>query len=317
MIAVHPKSSVSRVLLSDSSAANAGGLDAAAEALMADIAAFDLEAARARVQAIDSRHTGLRVSSCQFPDVVPEATIPQLCVNDPEPAQGRVPEPEKNSSCAGGGLLDQLKAEVAERQRQACDSSRLADAERDGFDRRLRAAFEYFHDLTTQLNYLKPEVARGYFFLDSNDAFRNLAWQEGFADFRTQAERDGGRIERVSLCYTLKGPGERTLERAGGGVERLRQVLFDLGLKFECQERRNRQRELEMATFTVADEVCVQVMWRADFENRVVVMESRNLERLGYAACSLPVEAMGPAMLDEFSRLMLGRENRFRTFLIR
>ena len=119
------------------------------------------------------------------------------------------------------------------------------------------------------------------------------------------------------MGFTLRGAGQRSLERSGGAVERLRQMLFDLGLKFECQERRNRQRELEMATFTVADEVSVQVMWRADFENRVVVMESRNLERLGYAACSLPVEAMGPAMLDEFSRLMLGRENRFRTFLIR
>jgi hypothetical protein len=49
--------------------------------------------------------------------------------------------------------------------------------------------------------------------------------------------------------------GQRSLERSGGAVERLRQMLFDLGLKFECQERRNRMRELESGLFVVADEV--------------------------------------------------------------
>ena len=94
------------------------------------------------------------------------------------------------------------------------DASRQIDLVRACLDRRLRLVFDYLHDLTTQLNYLKPAIARRYFFLDSDDAFRDLAWLEGFADFRSLPERDGGHIERVTLGYTLKGSGERTLERA-------------------------------------------------------------------------------------------------------
>jgi hypothetical protein len=58
-------------------------------------------------------------------------------------------------------------------------------------------------------------------------------------------------------------------------------MLFDLGLKFECQERRNRMRELESGLFVV-EKVGVQVVWRADFDKGEVVMEARNLERLGF-----------------------------------
>ena len=315
LTAVLSKSSMLSTVSPDSAAADSADLDADAAALMADIAAFDIESARRRVQAMDARHSGLRMSSTLFPDVTPDAAFPPVRVVTTPSA----PQPGLQAAAFGssGGLLDQLKGEVVSRQLQASDASRQVDAEREDMDRRLRGVFEYFHDLTTQLNYLKPAVARSYFFLDSDDAFRNLAWREGFSDFRTQAEREGGHIERVTLGYTLKGPGARSLERLGSGVERLRQLLFDLGLKFECQERRNRQRELEQGAFIVADEISVQVVWRVDFENHVIVVESRNLERLGYASCSLSPESIGPAMLDEFGRLMLGRENRFRSFVTR
>ena len=67
----------------------------------------------------------------------------------------------------------------------------------------------------------------------------------------------------------------------------------------------------------IPDEITVRVVWRADFERQQVVMESRNLERLGFAACTLLPESIGPAMLDEFGRLVLGRPNTFRSFVNR
>lgn len=289
-------------------------LDAEAAALLADIDAFDLEAARKRVQEIDSRYSGPNRSKETYHEV-PGKDFPSVRLDGRSAVVQKDEEPLP--IVRSGGLLEQLRGEVATRQKAADDAFERADAAKTSLDRRLRAAFEYFHDLTTQLNYLKPQVARNYIFMDAGDAFRNLAWLEGFADFRTQAESDGGRIERVTLGYTLKGGGVRVIERAGHAVERLRQMLFDLGLRFECVERRNRQRELEMGTFTVTDEISVQVVWRADFENRQVIVESRNLERFGFASCRLPAEAIGPELLDEFGRLVLGQENRFRSFLVR
>ena len=42
-----------------------------------------------------------------------------------------------------------------------------------------------------------------------------------------------------------------------------------------------------------------------------------HLERLGHAVVSLLPESVGEAMLDEFGRLVLGRENSFRAHLLR
>lgn len=297
---------------------NADRLDAETEALLADIASFDIDAARQRVQEIDARASGLRISTTEFPDALPEVKLePASEPRGDTPAAPGDAAPQASQRPAGGGLLDQLKDEVVVSQRRASDASRRVDAARDGLDRRLRSVFDYLHDLTTQLNYLKPRVGRDYYFLGGDDAFRDLSWLEGYADFRTQPESEGGRIERVTLGYTLKGPGERTLERVGSGIERLRQVLFDLGLRFECAERRNSQRELEHASFRIVDEITVRVVWRADFEKQQVAMESRNLERLGFAACTLLPESLGPALLDEFGRLVLGRPNTFRSFVSR
>ena len=292
-------------------------LDADAAALLADIEAFDIEAARRRVQEIDARYRGLNRSSTVFPGVTADPGLPVVPdMPEAEPVS-KDPVPEASKKAGPGGLLGQLRDEVADRQRRASEATQEQGAMRATLDSRLRLVFDYLHDLCSQFNYLKPRINRAYFFLDSDDAFRELSWLEGFTDLRSLPQQEGGGIERVTFSYTLKGPGERTLERAGPGVERLRHVLFDLGLRFECRELRNRQRELEQAWFTVADEINVQMVWRADLDRGMVVVESRNLERLGHAVVSLQPESVGEALLDEFGSLVLGRENSFRPYIVR
>ena len=302
---------------------DASSLDAEAAALLADIASFDMEAARRRVQQIDARYTGIRGNLADFSGAGRDLGFPDVtgCM-EPGPSTGEpdaepAPSVQDSPAAQRGGLLDQLRDEVAQRQHGVNVASLDAERLRARLDRSLRAVFDYCRELTTQLNFLQPQVSRCYYLLDSDDPINKLAWQEGYADFRTRANGEGGNIERVSLAYTLQGPGRRTVERAGGAVERLRQMLFDLGMKFECQERRNRLRELESGLFTIADEIKVQAMWRADFEKGQVVLESRNLERLGFVTFTIRPEAIGPELLDEFGRLVLGRENRFRACLAR
>lgn len=313
------KQSNLRVVHGQNGRPTADGLDADVEALFADIESFDIDAARQRVQAIDAQIGNLRGAVSPLSSGLPsvDSLMPTGSTTVPSPAnQGVAPVDVAPLGC--GGLLSELREEVVSSQRRAIDQAQYVDALRDGFDQRLRAVFEYLHDLTTQLNYLRPTIAREYYFLGADEVFRGLAWLEGYADFRTQSESNGGRIERVSFGYTLKGSSaERVFERAGMAAERMRQVLFDLGLRFEGLERRNAQREVEFTSFQVADEIDVRVVWRVDFENQQVVMDSRNLERLGFASCILPMDALGPAMLDEFGRLVLGRPNTFRRFVLR
>lgn len=313
------KQSNLRVVHGQGGRPTADGHDADVDALYADIESFDIDAAHQRVQAIDAQvgnqrgMVGPLVTGLPTVDPVKSVTL----THEPSSAN-QVPPSADVTPFRVGGLLDELRNEVVSSQRRATDHARYVDALRDGFDQRLRAVFEYLHDFSTQLNYLRPTIEREYYFLGVDEVFHDLAWFEGYADFRSQLESEGGRIERVTFGYTLKGAAaERVFERTGAAAERMRQVLFDLGLRFQCLERRNAQRELELTTFRVADEIEVRIVWRADFEKQQVVMDSRNLERLGFASCILPIDAFGPALLDEFGRLVLGRPNNFRRFVVR
>ena len=193
-------------------------LDAEAAALLADIDAFDIEAARRRVQEIDARNTGPRRSSTVFPGVAPDPGLPSIPA-PPEAVPSAAEEvPVEREKAGQGGFLAQLRDEVATRQRRADEAFQEQGAMRATLDRRLRLVFDYLHDLCTQLNYLKPQVDRAYFFLDSDDAFRELSWSEGFTDLRTRPQQEGGGIERAGRAIACGATGEEL------GTVRLRQA---------------------------------------------------------------------------------------------
>lgn len=282
------------------------GLDALEAALSADPACID--AARKRVTAIRTTPvpTAMVARDVHFPDV-PAVTPPATTApTTPPPKPGR-----------GGGLLAELKQAVAEQKRVEADSSREEERVREVIGTALRRVFEYLHDLVGQLNQLRPPIPRSYTLLVTGTVFDGLSWQEGFTGHRSQPHTNGDLLERVTLSYRLGGAGDTLIERTGSGIERLRQALFDFGFKTECTERRNARREVEFATFAVRSEISVQVQWRADFPRRQVIVEMRNLERLGTVEFALPAFALNPEFLDEFGRMMLGQPNRFRELLPR
>ena len=90
-----------------------------------------------------------------------------------------------------------------------------ADARR--IRRRLRQVFDYLHDLSKQLNYLKPAINRAYFFPGFRRCLPQLTpGSEGFTDLRTLPQQEGGGIERVTFTYTLKGAGRARCWSAPG-----------------------------------------------------------------------------------------------------
>ena len=91
-----------------------------------------------------------------------------------------------------------------------------------------------------QLNIVRPPVDHEYVAVAGELLFNDLAWQEGFADYRTQAQSKGAMVELVTLSYQLLSPARFAIERDGPGVERLRLALFDFGLQFSCKEFKTR-----------------------------------------------------------------------------
>lgn len=275
--------------------------------LLADIEAFDLDAAerRARREQATSSAAGMSDAALVFPEIVPNSAP-----HRPAAAQTERPV-EQAPAATAGNLLDQLRHQAEARQREMHSALAERNSANEAIDQALRHLFFYLHEFVQQLNILKPAIPRQYPLIEKH-VLGDLTWHEGFADYRTQSQSAGALVELVSFSYRLIGAALPPIERDGPAVERFRATLFDFGLPFTCKEYKNARSYVERAEFHVASEISVSARWRADFAKGMLILESRNLERLGSAVYTLRPQAVDQALLDEFGRLVLSQPNHFR-----
>jgi len=277
--------------------------------LVADIDSFDLNGAerQARREQLASMQGGMSDLSMVFPEIVPAGAVRHLELRSKDEDTRGDPEWIVRSS----DFLGQLRHRAELRQRELHTEMAVRSASNDALERALKTLFFFLHDLVQQLNIVKPAVQREY--VAAGDVmFSGLVWQEGFADYRTQSQSRGAMVELVTLAYQLVSPLRFSIRRDGPGVERLRTVLFDYGLQFTCKEFKNERSYVERAEFEIGGQVSVSARWKADFANGVLILESRNLERLGSVVYTLKPAAIDQELLDEFGRLLLGLPNHFR-----
>lgn len=287
-----------------------GNIEALEASLVADIDNFDLDEAErlARREQLASLGSGMADASLAFPEIVPAGTARSL-----ERRQGTVQgDQSPQGIISGSSLLGQLRQQAAVRQGELHIERVERTAINNALDQALKYLFFYLHDLIQQLNIVKPAIPRDYTAAE-DVVFRDLVWQEGFADYRTQSQAAGAMVELVTLSLQLASPKGFTIDRDGAAVERLRTALFDYGLQFSCKEFRNERSFVERAEYYIAGQISVSARWKADFANGTLTLETRNLERLGSAIhAKIRPEAIDQALLDEFGRLVLGLPNSFR-----
>ncbi len=286
-------------------------IEALEASLLADIEAFDLDAAERLARREQNTHSGAGMvdSSLVFPDLAEQTGIRTgTPAKAAEPAPMAPPPP---SPVAGGSLLDELRKQAETRQRELHSAQTARTATAEAIDQALKHLFFYLHDFVQQLNIVKPAIPRDFVLLDQI-RLSQLRWQEGFADYRTQSQSAGALVELVSLSYRLNSERTLTVARDGPLVDRFRAHLFDIGLPFNCKEFKNARRYVERAEFEIRSELSVSARWRADFDKGVIMLEMRNVERLGSMVLPIAPIAIDQALLDDFGRLVLGQPNRFR-----
>lgn len=272
-----------------------GDIEELEASLMADIDSFDLNEAerQARREQLASMQGGMSDLWMVFPEIVPAGTVRHLEPRGKEEDTRDDPEWIVRSS----DFLGQLRHRAELRQRELHTEMAVRSASNDALEHALKTLFFFLHDVVQQLNIVKPAVQREY--VAAGDVmFSGLVWQEGFADYRTQSQSRGAMVELVTLAYQLVSPVRFSIRRDGPGVERLRTVLFDYGLQFTCKEFKNERSYVERAEFEIGSQVSVSARWKADFPNVVLILESRNLERLGSVVYTLKPGAIDQELLD-------------------
>lgn len=281
------------------------------EALMADLESFDIDAAVAQASREHVSHSGAGMLnvSLEFPEIAAASREFHQAHKIPKPVAAMPTTAQKEHGETD--LLAQLRQEAANKQRAMHSALANRNAINDSVDKALKQVFSFLHELVEQLNIVKPAIARKYHLIDKHE-FSELLWQEGFADYRTQSESAGALTELVSFSYQLNGARNFCIERDGPLVERFRTLLFDYGLQFSCNEFRNDRRYVERAIFDIQSKLSVNARWRADYANGRIILETRNLERLGSIPYHISPERIDQVMLNEFGRLVLGQPNHFR-----
>lgn len=289
-------------------------IEALEAALVADIETFDLDAAerRARREYLANSGAGMVDAELVFPEIVPQRPAsPPQDVQPAAPADNASTPETPLPEIVGTSLLDQLRRQAEIRQRELHTALAERTATNEAIDQALKHVFFFLHELVQQLNIVKPGIPRDYPLIEQHQ-LNCLDWQEGFADYRTQSQSAGALVELVSFSYHLKGNGSLRIERDGAAVDRFRSTLFDFGLPFTCKEFKNERQYVERAEFDIRCDVSVSARWRADFAKGVILVEARNLERLGSSLYTLRPQAIDQALLDDFGHLVLGQPNRFR-----
>ena len=280
------------------------------ESLMADLDSFDLEAIeRQALQSVPYAGGSSLDSALVFPEIAPEAPdfhqIKKTLTSVTPQASNTAAEKVKT------GFLDQLKQQATRRQMEVHSALAERTSVNESIDAALKRVFNFLHDMVQQLNIVKPDIPRGYALTDKF-ALQDLVWQEGFADYRTQTQSDGALTELVTFTYQLSAPGNLLVRREGLLVERFRTLLFDYGLQFSCKEFRNERQYVESAEFDIKPQLSVSARWRADFVQGKIILETRNLERLGSLSMFIRPEQIDQDLLDAFGYLVIGQPNRFR-----
>ncbi|MBP5985858.1 MAG: hypothetical protein KA538_01585 [Azonexus sp.] len=282
--------------------------------LLADIENFDLDAAerRARREYLANSGAGMADPMLVFPEIAPARSAAAVQSGKPATTSSIPVAPSSPDKPAGSGsLLDQLRQQAELRQRENNCALAERTSANEGIDQALKHVFFYLHELVQQLNIVKPAIPREFPLIEQS-VLDHLVWHEGFADYRIQSQSAGALVELVSFSYRLKGSGSIHVERDGPSVERFRTTLFDFGLAFNCKEFKNERSYVERAEFEIASDVSVSARWRADFAKGLILLETRNLERLGSALYTLRPQAIDQALLEDFGRLVIGQTNRFR-----
>ncbi len=275
-----------------------------------DIEAFDLELAE--VSRTPSSIRAFTAPTMPKPVIKTPAKPAAAAPVTPSPAPA-APTP---AAAGGASLLETLRLQAETRQREESQAQAKRTEMHAAIDQGLKRSFSYLHDLSEQLNILKPTIARDYQILE-NFSLSNLVWHEGFSDYRSQSQSAKAMIEQVSLSYQLKGDKPLIMMRDGLNIERTRNMLFDFGLSFSCEEFKNERRVVDKAEFTIRNELNISARWLADYDRGEVVLETRNLDRLGTVRFNVPPERITQSLLDAFGHMLLGQPNNFRELLRR
>jgi hypothetical protein len=211
------------------------------------------------------------------------------------------------------GLLDELKKQaetLKDEQRRTTGENLVLNTKLT--EAKMQQTFQFLHELTKQLNVLRPESPRG-FDIETAGRFENLVLDDFFLDYRKKKIGDKDYYDHIILRF--KHASEQVLEAKRDSqqlIDRMRDFLLSANIKFEMSEKKNDRGYVLFALFKIPYVVRSEVMIHAKNDVGQLVFKIKNVERINSFELSFPASDVSESMLDEFARYLVGKTNKFK-----
>jgi hypothetical protein len=209
------------------------------------------------------------------------------------------------------GLLDDLKREANDRQsRNELDAEAIRVNTR-AVDGALRALFLSLNDLAKSLNILKPQFPEPYM-LPHVGVMDHLSMTDFFCDYRTMNVDGKDRFTEVYIAHRCLSSQEFNLSRDVVAAQRLRDALWTAGVKHKTEEMRDDRKVLTHEKFSVQCDFPVQVNFEGEHPAGLIRVTYKNVREFNTVTQTIVADKITPESIEEFAKLLLGRDNRFK-----
>ncbi len=212
--------------------------------------------------------------------------------------------------------LELLKQKAATRTVTVADASAKKAGVAAQIDSRMRAAFHYLSEFASTLNEAHPvsERKQGVMYFGE---VANTVLGDGFTDYRTRHLNGKDRVDYITFRYKVRLPKPMKLEVPAQQLQRVRERLTAMNIKFEYAEQKNDFGQPLKGTFTMSGPFPCQAVLRGDYDNPGVQFEMINVRRHGEVKTRLKLEEFTDEALDEFGTYVLGADDAFERFVKR
>jgi hypothetical protein len=212
------------------------------------------------------------------------------------------------------GLLDDLKKQAEMVKSQQLSQQSMLQESIKLVEAKMHQTFLYLNDLLKQLAVLRPTNPTAYSIPGIGD-FQNLEFAESFIDYRKKKLFDKDYYDVITFFIKWASPANLVLERdMPATIQKVRDVLWNFGLKFTEEEIKKPGGGYQKMKFTVPNAITCDITIAADHDNGLLVVKGKHFLRLGADELRIPAGDLNEALLEEFAKMLIGQPSVLRKY---
>lgn len=223
--------------------------------------------------------------------------------------------------------LDQLKQEAEQRKAQEQADQQLRKQQEERFSAEVKPALEclrsYLHELTQQLNYLKPDAPVVYEIQDygklellQQQDYRVLTHEQNDAQYKSYDNPSRNRKEfsadRYNFFWRCQCVGRykiRIEKRKVREMNLQKEYLLKYRFKYTCTEETNQHHQFIKAIFIVEPLIPVEFNFTGDLVTCAIDLTVNNFPELGEKVYTLSPPEVNDAFLDNLAKYLTRQPN--------